>query len=244
MPPTTPALHELLFPEPDTDLLAAWCRHAADLPDERVQARSAAWSAAVAFHAPSLATAVAAHALAREAFLAAGRSCGLDAVAFGAVAVAAGRLGAAEHANFGEDDTGCLVVAGLAAARLAVGLDEPRVRLRARKLAMQLLSRLANAREDDAREDADVLRALASALSDGTPWTVVDRLVIDELAARSASKPSVLRMTPNSRTINLLQGPITIDGDRDTRKVLERYRDALEKPMRGSWSCPGLVDTL
>jgi hypothetical protein len=60
MAPITPALHELLFPEPDTDLLAAWCRHAADLPDERVRAGSAAWSAAVAFHAPSLATAVAA----------------------------------------------------------------------------------------------------------------------------------------------------------------------------------------
>jgi hypothetical protein len=232
MTPTTPARNDLFLTVPDTDVLAAWCRHASALPDDKVRARAVAWSAAMTIHAPSLATAVAAHALAREAFLAVSRGGEHDTVDFDSVALAAARLGVDDYTSVGEDGTGCVVIAGLAAARLAIRLDEPRLRLKARQFAMRLLTGLVTGAENQQWEDADPLRALASAMSDGTPWTVVDRLVIDELAARSASKPSVLRRTPNSRTINLLQGPITIEGDRDTRKVLERYRDALEKPMR------------
>ncbi len=84
----------------------------------------------------------------------------------------------------------------------------------------------------EAGEQPDVFRFLASALSEGTPWTVVDRLVVDELAARAAKSPSVLPLPPNARRLNLLLGPISIDGDRDNRRLLERYRDALEKPLR------------
>jgi hypothetical protein len=222
------SLEELFRPEPDNEALLDCCRLAHTLPHEKVKARGVAWIAAVGWHPPSLATALAALALAREAYGAARPDGSDEPLAFDAVALAAARIAAADHASIGEDATACIIVAGLAAGRLASRLDDLRLRALARRFAMRQVATIVT----EAAEQPDVFRFLASALSEGTPWTVVDRLVVDELAARAAKSPSVLPLPPNARRLNLLLGPISIDGDRDTRRLLERYRDALEKPLR------------
>jgi len=83
----------------------------------------------------------------------------------------------------------------------------------------------------ETESEPDMFRALASALSEGTPWTVVDRTVIDELAVRASTTPFDPRPTPDARHLKLLQGAIPMDGDRDMKRLLERFSAILEAPM-------------
>jgi hypothetical protein len=225
---TLPCLDPLFRPEPDDEALLDWCRLAHTLPHEKVKARGVAWIAAVGWHPPSLATALAALALAREAYEAARPGGGHDSLPFDAVAVAAARIGAADHMSLGEDESACLVIAGMAAGRLAVRLDDARLRVSARRFAARQFTSLVSFGGDE----PDVFRVLATALSDGTPWTLIDRAVLDELAARAAKTPMAAPLNKDGRRRNVLFGSISVEGDRDTRQVLQRYRDALEKPLR------------
>jgi hypothetical protein len=223
-----PSLDELFAQTPNTDVLLAWCRHALDLPNETVRARGIAWHAAVDIDAPSMATAIAALFLARAAFSAASLDRGSESLALDSVALAAARIGAADHASVGEDDAACQTIACLAAGRLGYRLEGRRHRAKAGRLALKLFTGLLEGTE----KEPDILRFLASSLSEGTPWTVVDRAVLDELAARATKTPVAAGTTADKRRRSVLLGPVTIDGDKDTRQVLQRYREALEKPLR------------
>jgi hypothetical protein len=233
-----PSLIDLLALESRSDALMLWCRRASMLDEDDVRRHGIAWEAAVDFHAPSIETAFAALALARSAFIAAGDPSAIDATTLDVVALAAARVAELDHVSVGECRAACAVVAGLASGRLASRFDDPRLRSLARRLSMAMFTKLL----DTEFPDVDPFQGLAATMSSGTTWTVVDRMVLDDLALRAASVPvEPERKAVDARSRILLLGTIALGGDRDTRLVLERFKDVLEHPLPFVTPTPGAI---
>jgi hypothetical protein len=229
-----PPLDDLLTVDATAEALLAWCHHAAMRCAADIRDHAEAFRVAAAFGAPSLGTASTAQSLARAAFLAATADPLVDAVDLDIVALAAARLGEADHASVGTDACACIIIAGLAAGRLTSRLRLRRHQVRARRLAQAQFEKLLTLDV----EDTDFLRGIAIALGHGTTWKVVDRLALGGSPTGATASPAKHRAPQPSEppphigpSRRLVTSEITVTGDRDTKAVLERCKAVLEAPV-------------